>query len=52
MDQSISMMGEKGKAKLVDFHPLQVHDVILPQHTEFLIANSLVTSDKKGNNFF
>lgn len=47
MDQSISMMAEKGKAKLVDFHPLAVHDVNLPKGAVFVIANSMVTSDKK-----
>jgi len=47
MDQSISMMAERGKAKLVDFHPLAVHDVNLPQGAVFVIANSMVTSDKK-----
>lgn len=48
MDQSISMMAERGKAKLVDFNPLAVHDVNLPQGAVFVIANSMVTSDKKG----
>jgi len=47
MDQSISMMAEKGKAKLVDFNPLGVQDVHLPAGAVFVIANSLVTSDKK-----
>ena len=49
MDQSISLMGELGKAKRIDFSPLQAVAVPLPAEALFVIANSLVTSDKKGN---
>jgi len=47
MDQSISLMAEKGHAKLIDFHPLQTTSVNLPANASFIIANSLVTSDKQ-----
>jgi len=48
MDQSISLMGELGKAKRVDFVPLRAVPVPLPPGACFVIANTLVTSDKQG----
>jgi len=48
MDQSISLMGELGKAKRVDFAPLRAVPVPLPPGACFVIANTLVTSDKQG----
>mmetsp|Transcript_12996 Transcript_12996/g.36556 ORF Transcript_12996/g.36556 Transcript_12996/m.36556 type:complete len:381 (-) Transcript_12996:382-1524(-) len=46
MDQAISIMGEKGLAKLVDFNPIRAHDVQLPGGLTFVIANSLAVSNK------
>jgi hypothetical protein len=48
MDQSISLMAERGQAKRIDFAPLQATAVPLPPDAVFVIANSLVTSDKQG----
>ena len=42
-------MGERGKAKRIDFAPLQAVPVPLPAGGVFVIANSLVVSDKKGD---
>jgi len=55
MDQAISVTGEKGKAKHVEFFPLRTADVSLPSNASFVIANSLavsakaVTADKQYN---
>ena len=55
MDQAISVTGEKGKAKHVEFFPLRTSDVSLPSNACFVIANSLavsakaVTADKQYN---
>ena len=55
MDQAISVTGEKGKAKHVEFFPLRTSDVTLPSNATFVIANSLavsakaVTADKQYN---
>lgn len=52
MDQSISFLAEKGKAKLIGFNPLTVDDVALPQEAVFVIANSRVTSEKAMTSHF
>jgi N-acetylgalactosamine kinase len=55
MDQAISVMGERGMAKHVEFDPLQTSDVRLPSDGCFVVANSLavsakaVTADKQYN---
>jgi len=47
MDQTISICGEKGKAKLIEFTPnLKARTVILPNNVSFIIANSLTESTK------
>ena len=46
MDQAISIMGEKGFAKLIDFNPVKAHSVPLPLGGTFVIANSVVESLK------
>lgn len=46
MDQAISIMGEAGVAKLVDFNPIQTNDVYLPENCAFVIGNCLAVSNK------
>jgi N-acetylgalactosamine kinase len=46
MDQAISVMGEQGLAKLIEFGPVRASDVILPPGSAFVIANSLTVSKK------
>mmetsp|Transcript_49165 Transcript_49165/g.96094 ORF Transcript_49165/g.96094 Transcript_49165/m.96094 type:complete len:487 (-) Transcript_49165:158-1618(-) len=46
MDQAISVMGQAGVAKLVDFGPVRTTDVVLPPGVSFLIGNSLAVSKK------
>jgi N-acetylgalactosamine kinase len=46
MDQAISIMGERGVAKLVDFNPVRATDVKLPDGAAFLIGNCLAVSQK------
>ena len=46
MDQAISIMGEVGVAKLVDFNPVRASDVKLPKGSAFLIGNCLAVSNK------
>lgn len=46
MDQTISVMGELGKAKLVQFNPIRTTDVQIPEGYVFVVANSLTPSPK------
>jgi len=46
MDQAISIMGQVGVAKLVDFNPVRASDVKLPKGSAFLIGNCLAVSNK------
>lgn len=61
MDQSISFLGAKGTAKLIEFNPLRADDVVLPPGEDlkrdlilftrnsgavFVISNSLVEANK------
>lgn len=46
MDQAISIMGEAGVAKLVDFNPISTNDVWLPEDAAFIIGNCLAVSNK------
>ena len=46
MDQAISIMGQTGVAKLVDFNPVRASDVKLPDGAAFLIGNCLAVSNK------
>lgn len=46
MDQAISIMGQIGVAKLVDFNPVRATDVKLPTGSAFLIGNCLAVSNK------
>lgn len=46
MDQAISVMGQRGLAKVVHFNPVRTDDVKLPSDAAFVIANSLTVSNK------
>jgi N-acetylgalactosamine kinase len=46
MDQAISIMGQRGLAKVVHFNPVRTDDVALPGGGVFVIANSLTVSNK------
>lgn len=46
MDQAISVMGQRGLAKVVHFNPVRTDDVKLPDGAVFVIANSLTVSNK------
>jgi N-acetylgalactosamine kinase len=47
MDQTISIMGEMGKAKLIDFVPeIKTSDVQIPDSVVLVIANSCTASPK------
>ncbi|XP_020833694.1 N-acetylgalactosamine kinase isoform X2 [Phascolarctos cinereus] len=52
MDQSISFLGEEGKAKLIEFNPLRTTDVQLPSEASFVIANSCVAMNKAATSHF
>jgi N-acetylgalactosamine kinase len=47
MDQAISVMGQPGVAKLVEFNPVRAENVHLPAGANFVIANSLTVSKKQ-----
>jgi N-acetylgalactosamine kinase len=46
MDQAISLLGERGAAKLVEFNPLRTTSVKLPPGATFVVCNSMVTMEK------
>ncbi|XP_074090815.1 N-acetylgalactosamine kinase isoform X2 [Macrotis lagotis] len=52
MDQSISFLGEEGKAKLIEFNPLRATDVQLPSEASFVIAHSCVALNKAATSHF
>lgn len=46
MDQAISVLGQRGQAKLVEFNPVRASPVSLPAGHTFVIANCLAVSEK------
>eukprot|EP00066_Takifugu_rubripes_P004408 XP_003967762.1 PREDICTED: N-acetylgalactosamine kinase [Takifugu rubripes] len=52
MDQSISFLAERGKAKLIEFKPLRATDVKLPDGAVFVISNCCVEMNKAATSHF
>jgi galactokinase len=48
MDQAISIGGRAGCAARVDFAPLRIHPVPVPEDWSFVVAHSLVEAHKSG----
>jgi N-acetylgalactosamine kinase len=48
MDQAVALAGEPGTALKINFFPLRVEPVVLPQEYAFVIAHSLVDASKSG----
>lgn len=52
MDQAISFLAEKGKAKLIEFNPLRDTNVTIPVSATFVIINSCVEINKASTTNF
>ncbi|HQJ75765.1 MAG TPA: galactokinase [Bacteroidota bacterium] len=49
MDQTISLLGKENKALQINFHPLSVKEVVIPNEICFVVINSLVKAPKTKN---
>ncbi len=49
MDQAASILGEKGKCLKIDFMPLKVQPVKLPENISVVVTHSKVKAAKAGN---
>src|SRR4029077_12280741 len=48
MDHAASLASREGCASLIEFVPLAVHHIPIPEDWAFLVANSLHTAEKSG----
>lgn len=48
MDQAVSMAARAGHAARIDFHPLRVRHVPIPQDWRFIVADTCVRAEKSG----
>jgi len=49
MDQTICLCARPGAASLIDFDPLRVEPVPVPEHWRFVVADSLIPARKSGD---
>jgi len=49
MDHAISLLGNEGTALKIDFHPLSVETVTIPDSISFVVANSMIRAAKTEN---
>jgi len=49
MDQAIILLGGEGQASKIDFYPLRVENVPLPNDHSLVVCNSLVKAEKTGD---
>lgn len=48
MDQAVCLLAEKGTASRIEFDPLSVTHVPIPDDWRFVVASTLVTAEKSG----
>jgi len=48
MDQAVILLGQENAACKIDFHPLHVESVALPEDHAFVVCNSLIRASKTG----
>ncbi|MEN6601935.1 MAG: galactokinase [Bryobacteraceae bacterium] len=48
MDQAICLGGKRGHAALIEFAPLRITPVAVPEHWRFLVAHSMVKANKSA----
>ncbi|OGS22644.1 MAG: galactokinase [Elusimicrobia bacterium RIFOXYA2_FULL_39_19] len=49
MDQTISLLGNRGKALKIDFYPMEVESIPVPEEMIFVACNSMVSAPKSGH---